>query len=371
MAAVYVAILKGKQGELKALSRTKKSLKEKFIPLIEIPPVPLKYVDGSDDPVPAKEIDSHIKDSHEKLISALRDYEMVFVDGLYVEDEPALKSGIEPSREVFAQLQAAAIPFCPVVGLDRVGEYIACVSETIEASGNGCVLRITFGDLDTPPKELKVAIESLLRELKVSTGEVDLLVDFGPEVPAKSALLYQLNALPYLNQWRSLIAASCSFPPDMSDVAQNSLVEVERKEWTAWSYLRNNKESVTRMPIFGDYGINHPIPSDIDPRMMRISPNIRYTAKLNYVIAKGSAYPRKSDKTKKQGVKAADQYPKLAKLIMEHKSWKGEKFSWGDGFIAACSRKECVGNTTDWRAVGTAHHIASVVQQLSSLHEDE
>jgi len=251
--------------------------------------------------------------------------------------------------------------------LDRVAEYTAAVADAIKVDGNGCCLRLTNVDLDVPPNQLIKLIDSLLEELGISPSKVDLLVDYGPEVPAKSALLYQLNALPYLTDWRNLVVASSSFPTDMSAVAPDSLVEFERKEWSAWSYLRANNESVKRMPIYGDYGINHPVLSEIDPRVMRLSPNIRYTSTLNYVVAKGKAYPRKNDKTKKANTKAADQLPKLAKLITSHKSWRTGKFSWGDAFIEACSNKECVGNATDWRAVGTSHHIASVVHQLSSL----
>ena len=98
-----------------------------------------------------------------------------------------------------------------------------------------------------------------------------------------------------------------------------------------------------------------------------MSPNIRYTSEVTYVVAKGEAYQRKKDPKKKAGISASDQYPKLAEMIIKHPSWRGKKFSWGDAFIEACSRKACVGNPTNWRAVGTCHHIASVVRQIASL----
>src|ERR1035441_1250303 len=95
-------------------------------------------------------------------------------------------------------------------------------------------------------------------------------------------------------------------------------------------------------------------------------PNIRYTDSLNYVVAKGQAQPRKKkavtteQKTARAMLAPTEQYPKLAAMIKKHPSWKGTKFSWGDAFIDKCSRGECVGNPTDWRAVGTCHHIALV-----------
>ena len=365
----YTPILKGKQGELDALFQTKKALKSQVTPLIEIPPITLKYLQGEDDPVPSKSIDSHVKATADKLVEALGGYASVFVDGFYIEEEPDLEDGTEPSAYIFDALSSAGISFVPVIGLERVDQYTASVKAATAQNGSGCCLRISAVDLDTPPKTLGALIKSLLSELKVESKDVDLLVDYGPLVPGKSALLLQLNALPEINAWRTLTVASSSFPADMSQVAQDTVDELERKEWEAWLYLRANLESLTRMPIYGDYGINHPVLSEIDPRVMRLSPNIRYTSTLKYVVAKGSAYPRKKDKTQKANMKAADQYPKLAKKIMSHASWKTAKFSWGDAYIDSCSRKECVGNSTNWRAVGTCHHIALVANQLTSLPE--
>ncbi len=256
--------------------------------------------------------------------------------------------------------------FVPVIGLDRVKEYGQAVREAVSNDKRGCCLRLVESDLEALA-DLEAQVESLLDFIRVDASQVDLLVDFGPTVPSRSALAYQINALPFLKKWRSLTVASSSFPLNMAEVAQNSIVEFERREWTAWTFLRSKRKTLVRMPTFGDYAINHPGLVEIDPRIMRMSPNIRYTAELNYVVAKGEAYSRKKDRTKKSGVAASDQYPKLAKMIMNHASWAGKKFSWGDTFIEACSRRACVGSPTNWRAVGTSHHIACVVRQIASL----
>jgi hypothetical protein len=367
----YVPILKGKQGELDALLKTRKSLKTSIAPLVEIPPIPPKYLAGEDDPIPSKSIDSHVEDTAANLVEALAGYTTVYIDGFYIEEEPDLEDGTEPSARIFQILRDAKVPFIPVVGLDRIDQYADSVRTAVKSDGRGCCLRINVEDLDQPPKTLKDLIAALLAEIGLHPDAVDLLVDYGPAVPSKSALLLQMNGLPDVKKWRTLTVASSSFPVDMSQVAQNSLAEFERKEWRAWTYLRSNLESVTRMPNYSDYGINHPAISEIDPRIMRLSPNIRYSASLNYVVAKGSAYPRKTDKTKKPNTKAADQYPKLAKMVISHPAWKTGKFSWGDEYIEKCSHKECVGNSTNWRSVGTCHHLAFVAHQLSSLHEPE
>jgi T4 beta protein len=221
--------------------------------------------------------------------------------------------------------------------------------------------------------ELGGQLKSLFKTLDVTPDDIDLLIDFGPKVPAKAALPYMIDALPWLIDWRTLTVASSSFPPDMTSVGQNKIEELEREEWLAWLSLRSKQKSVKRLPAFGDYAINHPVISEVDFRLMNMSPNIRYTDSLNYVVAKGQAQPRKKkavtteQKTARAMLAPTEQYPKLAAMIKKHPSWKGTKFSWGDAFIDKCSRGECVGNPTDWRAVGTCHHIALVVQQIANL----
>jgi len=58
-------------------------------------------------------------------------------------------------------------------------------------------------------------------------------------------------------------------------------------------FVRSKKKAVKRVPTFGDYAINHPILTEINPKLMLMSPNIRYTDSVNFVIAKGQAQPRK------------------------------------------------------------------------------
>ena len=362
----------GQQGELDALQKTAKKLTGSFTPLLEIPPIPPAYLEGQDEPVPAKTIDQHVAHVSEKFADALANHPSVFVDGYYIETEDELEDGTSPVDAIFENLRVREVAFIPTVGMDRVGDYADSVRDAIKSDGRGCCLRLVESDLEGMV-ELPPQIDSLLKFLGIKAKDVDLLLDFGPRAPSKAALPFQIDALPLVKDWRTLTVASSSFPADMSGVAQNSVEELEREEWIAWLSLRNKRKTSQRMPTYGDYTINHPVLSEIDPRIMSMSPNIRYSDSTSYVVAKGQAIPRKKKKPTKQEEAAREnllpkvQYPKLAAKIKNHASWKGEKFSWGDKFIDTCSRKECVGSATNWRAVGTCHHIAVVVQQIASL----
>jgi hypothetical protein len=368
----YVPILKGKQGELNALQNTEPKLRKKFTPLIEIPPIPPAWPEGKSKPIPGKTIDEHVKAVSKAFAKALKGLPPFFLDGFYIELEDELENGSSPVDALFEALRSSKIPFIPVIGLDRVEDYADSVKSAIKIDKLGCCLRLVEADLQSLA-DLSNQIDGLLQVLSVPRDEVDLLLDFGSKVPQKSALPFQIDALPSLEEWRTLTVASSSFPANMMSVKANSVEELEREEWLAWLFVRTKKKSVRRLPSFGDYTINHPVLTEINPKLMLMSPNIRYTDSVNYVVAKGQAQPRKKKKpTPEETATRAKlapgvQYPKLASIIKAHSAWQSPKFSWGDDFIDRCSHKECVGNATDWRAVGACHHIALVVKQLANL----
>jgi Beta protein len=107
----YVPIVKGKQGELAALSKTDSKLMKHFTPLSEIPPIPPKYVEGQEEPIQSKSIDAHVEYVGEKFGAALVDLPTVFVDGLYIETEDEVSNGASPVSAIFEKLRALQTEF--------------------------------------------------------------------------------------------------------------------------------------------------------------------------------------------------------------------------------------------------------------------
>jgi hypothetical protein len=358
----YVPILKAKAGELKALKEATADIRKGFSPLLEIMDVSPKYLEGEDDPIPSKTDEAHIKTVADNIAKAMGQEHRFFVDGNYIEQMSTLAGGREPMTALMNYFRGAKLKVVPVTGLDRVKEYQEAIKIACELDGRGVCLRLQESDLESD--ELESQIRATMRYLELEPGRIDLLVDYGPAITPRSAILPLVNALPLLNEWRTFTLSACSFPVNMAGMAEYSIAEIPREEWKNWAYLRSRSEKVVRMPTFSDYTINHPEPSEIDPREMRMSGNIRYTWNTTYVIARGEVFPRRSDKDRSP---PKEQYPKLARMIMEHKAWQGADFSWGDEYIQNCARKECVGGGREWRAVGTSHHVAFVVTQLANL----
>ncbi len=364
----YVPILKSKAGELKALETIPVADAAVVTPLLEITPIPPKWIDGEDDPVPSKTIDEHVAALVKKIAKSWTTGTPVFIDGFYVEEDDVLVTSEEPIYGILEGLHSEELSPIPVVGLNRIVEYNdACVKFAKKNSADVC-LRLTAEDL-SEGQELAAQIDQFLEYLELPPGSVHLIVDYGgvlPDMkgPLKVSLPFMIGMLPSIEGWKSLTFAAGSFPSEL-EMQQNTTETFARVEWEIWLGLRAAGATIKRIPAFGDYGVSHPSLVELDPRKIRMSPKIKYCDQLQWVVARGEAFRRKGDK--KQNVPPAQQYPMLAAMITSHPAWKGAQFSLGDQYIQDCADKKECGNATTWVTVGTSHHAAFVVQQIANL----
>jgi hypothetical protein len=203
----------------------------------------------------------------------------------------------------------------------------------------------------------------LLGRLGITPAGCDLVVDLGA-VSAGNASAAAITAgavlpaLPHLQDWRSLTLAAASFPEDLSSIPTDSIDTIRRDDWLVWHGLVVRAQSLPRLPAFSDYAISHPTPFDADPRLIRPSSNIRYTADDHWLIVKGRSL-------KHFGF---DQFHGDSTRLMARPEWRGADHCWACGAIAACAaRSGGTGNQTTWRAIGTHHHLVVVCDQLRLL----
>jgi hypothetical protein len=155
-----------------------------------------------------------------------------------------------------------------------------------------------------------------------------------------------------------VVLAAASFPEDLSEVDAATVSTLTRREWELWSMLQRRPTLLPRQDlVFGDYGIAHPVPKELDPRTMRMSASIRYTTPDSWLVIKGR-------NVRQYGF---EQYFDLCRALVQRREYRGASFSWGDEFISKCAERESgPGNATTWRKVGTNHHITLVARQLAS-----
>lgn len=351
----YVPILKWKRGEQRALQELPNTLREKFTPLIEIVPVPYDYVNDT----PAKTIDQHLANVGEQIKETWIPNRPLFIDLFWLGEDERMEDGSHPLNFIMNEVRKRNFLAIPVIGYERDDDYKAEVKHAIEEDSLGVCIRLEDDDF----LDIESRLDSLIGYLEIDNSQVDILIDLkdiSPDDEKKNILsiISIINSIPKINEWRTLTLACTTFPETLSVVASDSTGFIPRSEWKIWSELKNKKIPIQRMPTYGDYAIANPLYNEVDPRLMRMSANIRYTTKDDFMIIKGKAI-------KKNGWK---QVCSMSEKLIKHPLYCGKDFSWGDEYIYICATEKCnTGNAETWRKVGTNHHITFVINQLSSF----
>jgi hypothetical protein len=216
-------------------------------------------------------------------------------------------------------------------------------------------------DSGHPPPAGNGRLLAYLADSGLRPQDVHLIFDCGELAPEEAltaaAVRGALLQLPHAAEWRTLTFAGTGMPSGTADVGADNTVELSRVEWRVWRLLMEGA-AAHRLPTFGDYAVQHPDPlSDFDPRYMDSSAQLRYTIASSWLIARG------------RGVKARGmaQIRRLATKITTHHEFSGPDFSWGDKWLVDCADGSCsAGNQGVWRKATTNHHLAFVVNQLST-----
>jgi hypothetical protein len=346
----YVPALKWKLGECSALKNIHKDLKDKFTPLIEIPPIPYDFRNEK----LARKIDEHIDKVGEQIKDSWNKTNPFFLDLSDIELEERLEGNIHPLDALAEDIRKNNLQMIPVTAFDRDEAYQEQISTINKIDNMGFCLRISLDDIDN----MEYQLDNLKRFTNISIKSIDLILDL--QYISYESIKYILrllpatiNSIPELNDFRTFTFLATCFPQNLQGIEPNSIVPIKRYEWLIWNSLIKNR--LDRKPAFGDYVITHPEIIEIDPRVMRMSANIRYTAEEEWFIFKGAQLRREG----------YVQFHDLSNKIVNHYSYCGEDFSTGDLYIKKCAeKKESTGNATTWRRIGTNHHITFVTKQI-------
>jgi hypothetical protein len=351
----YVPIIKGRRGEYRALATLAPDVMARLTPIIEIPPIDWDH----ENETPMRTVDAHVGRVAPALQQAWGVSRSFFVDGLWIEDAGLMANGRHPLVFIVDEARERGLQPVPVTGMSRSPEYQAAVAEVAAQDGLGYCLRLESNDLPQVA-ELHQALEEL--GLPGVLANIDLVIDLkelpmtqiGPLGMVARAVL---TTLPALQEWRSLTLAGAGFPMNLSGQSALTASMIPRTEYRIWGELIAADPPV-RLPSFGDYAIAHPQPADVDPRIMRMSANLRYTVEQDWLVVKGR-------NTKQHG---NEEFRALCQWLITQPSYRGPDFSWGDGAIHRCATGvDGPGNPTTWRQIGTSHHLTQVVRQLANV----
>jgi len=369
----YVPVLYGKAAEYAALGDLHGRARHRTRPLLELAPRAL----DSQTEEPSKSVKDHLDRDVRYLREHWAAQQMnIFED---VGDPPVVmvdtrnllrdhvEDGSHPLEYLKRHLTHIGVRMVPVTSFSHGEEHHAAVAAV--AAEDGVCLRLDRNQW-ADPAQLAAETFALLTELGIGPESVDVVIDLGSigEQDAPSALLLArgaLQALPSVNDWRSLVVVGSSFPATVSDaVDRYGSSVVRRAEWEMYGHLIEGLELLPRVPTFGDYGIEGAagVAGGVAPMFSGkyISASIRYTGLNGWFVVRGGRLQEDGK----------DQYHKLAAEIVDSAHWRSEEFSWGDGYIARCARHlEGPGTPQHWRRVAVNHHVTTVVEELASLLE--
>lgn len=356
----YMPVLLGRLGEYSALKELKDTEKLRLTPLIEVPPVPWDFSNDQ----PAAPVREHVSGTADK-IAEYWGGRRCMVDLPWLTQE-RLDDDSHAVELVFRECRSEDVAAVPVTGPSRVRSYQEAVRSIVRTDARGVCIRVEPDDLDNP-FTLDAELQELLQFLNVERSDCDLVIDFkglsGPAGPLVLAVSSLLGVLGSLNEWRTLTWAGTAFPENLAGVPSGTVQEITRVEWDVWSTLANRR-AAPRIPSFGDYCIAYPEPAEIDPRLMRMSANLRYTARAPY----GTWLILKGRNVRDHGF---EQFYSLCRLLVQRPEFDGEGkgAGWADDYIEKCARQEVgPGNATTWRRVGTNRHINAVLADLANMN---
>ncbi|MGC2475830.1 MAG: beta family protein [Candidatus Sulfotelmatobacter sp.] len=356
----YVPVLKGKEGEFAALQELRSDVRRVVMPLIEIPSIPYDYVNER----PAKSLDDHVSGIAARLRRCWPD-NALYLDLPWFENEECLEDGRVALEAVLADCVSAGVQVAPVVSRRNSSKYLSAAGRHAKKTNFGTALRLTVEDFEEDV-DLVAQVDQLQQEIGCTASSIDLILDLedlGAD-DGKAVLIARsvFSMIPKRDEWRRIILVGASFPEDLSDVDAANITKLPRREWALWKTLQKRPSVLPRRDmIFGDYAIAHPIPKELDPRVMLMSANIRYTTLQNWLIVKGR-------NVRQYGF---EQYFDLCKELVDRPEYSGRDFSWGDRYISDCAAgMQGPGNATTWRKVGTNHHITLVAKQLANPPHD-
>ena len=362
MTARYVPILKGKQGELRALKECYGPTMSGMTPLLEVVPWEPDDTDPGQD---VQEVQRTVKKFAEAWPASR---EPLLVDASDVEREPDIEVQDPASLEVriIDGLRALGTSAEPVVRVSALDTYLDQVAHCVERHESGAAIRITAEDLDDVVTPLGDLVERTTSRLGLSAERVDMIMDFGA-VPDDGAMAMAARlarfVLPQLTSqpWRTFVLASGAFPANLGEVPPYSIGELPRRDAQLWRSLSSFQ--LGHGLDFGDYAVTHPLlPLGA---AFAAPPQLRYTVDDHWLAIKG----------RRQDRRGHEQFFDICAEILVRlgAGAAGRDESWGDEYIhdaAAISAGlsdplRGTGNAATWRAIATSHHLAYVVKRLS------
>ena len=350
----YVAAVQNKPGELDALEQASAETWERLTPLIHI----VGHLKKREQPYLSASIRNRVKRISEVVGNRGLYLDILRLDPLF----PVQTSNGEVP--VLAQIYAAArkrgLCFVPVVWVgESTPKHFGLVAQAVTEDRHGVALRYKFLRSALPTGMTRASLlAQTLNKVECEATDADLLIDLEVLEPDQdfdaATIAHSIEEMTGVGAWRSMVLLGTTMPRMMSCIEEGTLGSLERREWTLWKELRDQR--LTRVPVFGDYVVQHPHPPMDEGGGNTMRANVRYTTGTETLVARGQGPVR---------IEGNEQYRGLCQKIVARTEFCGPAYTWGDGVIADCATGAIQpGAQRMWRGAATSHHLRFVVEQL-------
>jgi hypothetical protein len=337
-ALVYMPILKGREGELKAFARLPGTFAPSILPIFEVPPASRN---------PINDAYAFTKKARESVPSGMT----IAVDFSHLGDPDRGWRG--PLRDIAEDFALWGVPIRPVLHLHDSSRRLAEAREATEMHTGKAVVRLG-GDIADPDDEVAEGrLAELCRQAGTTIEQSSLVLDFSEirsvrDLGRVEPLVRKCVAWARRYPWESITVAAGAMPKTLADLPTNTATPMPRHDLALWKRLREPDLG------FGDYGIAHP---EMSTGGWVPIPNLRYTDDDAWWIYRWA----------RDGNGNKAMYDLCASLVAAaHWPADGAAYSWGDGEIARCAEGfGGPGTPMLWRAWGTAHHLSHVLRTLN------
>jgi hypothetical protein len=347
---VYVPILKARRSEFLALDHAEPPVAAAIRPLLEVMQNPSGSLSGS------------VLEFGQQLTEAAPKGMIFAVDCRYLRPTAHSEMDESPLSLVAWHIHDQGIRMIPVFSPGD-GQNPRDVREAAALHRAGGCLRLGLQHLAQVSREDSSGrVPELLEATGLPSAEVDLVIDLGEvctHLARERAARLGRAALSWARRhlWRSVTVAAGAFPGDVGDFPVGTFTPVSRWDAYLWSALAGPPMSREEIG-YGDYAVSNPRVLDSWSPL----PNLRYTSKRHWHIYR---YPRSA-------TGALSTFRDLCQAVISSGHWPelGGEFSWGDKQIEEIARRHGgPGDATLWRAFGTSHHMAVVVDRLERIGE--
>jgi hypothetical protein len=345
----YVFVAKLKRGEIWALNQLSVQAKATVTPLLEMwPPNPPTTAN------PGKTLNQHVSD--------LMEYVSAEWTGLpcYIDTQYLLANGVPSPQAVQTVFGIARQPNMNVAAVPVTSPFFAqpfqqAIRNVIAADGRGVMFRIPANFFAN--QQNLAALNALAVFFGVARNQVDILIDlqYRPDLVGVQQIgAGCLNALPFMNDWRTVTLASGCFPESISNQPTGQWLQFDRNDWMGWNtILQQRAAGQSRLPSYGDYGVRcggEPVVIPNSP-----APNVRYSDTQIIWVRKGP--------------KAPGSMQAICADLITQPYFRGAQFSQGDADLAAKAATPSPANGTpeQWIQWCTNHHLELTVSQIQNL----